>query len=235
MKLFNENQILADVVSENHLLFPVINRLGVNLGFKNSTIRTVCNENKIDIEFFIEIINVFNNENYFPQKKLQQFSVSTIINYLNKTHEFYRNYYITEIDKLIKQLLSNENIESKVICKFYNNYKNELIEHLKFEETIVFPYIIELSGLGVKKLSAKKKIKYSINDFEKEHSNIDNKISDLRNFIIRYLSVYYDFNTCNSLLSSLFLFEKDLQNHTRIEEKILFPKAKYLEKSVITK
>jgi len=235
MKLFHENQILADVISENHLLFPVINRLGVNLGFKNSTIKTICAENKIDIEFFIEIINVFNNENYFPQKKLQQFSVSTIINYLNKTHEFYRNYYIAEIDKLIKQLLNNDNIESKSIRKFYQNYQNELIEHLKFEENIVFPYIIELSNLDVKKLPAKMKINYSINDFEKEHSNIDNKISDLRNFIIRYLSVSYDNNTCNSLLSALFLFEKDLQNHTRIEEKILFPKAKLLEKLVTTK
>ena len=162
-------------------------------------------------------------------------SVSTIINYLNKTHEFYRNYYIAEIDKLIKQLLNNDNIESKSIRKFYQNYQNELIEHLKFEEDIVFPYIIELSNLDVKKLPAKMKINYSINDFEKEHSNIDNKISDLRNFIIRYLSVSYDNNTCNSLLSALFLFEKDLQNHTRIEEKILFPKAKLLEKSFTTK
>ncbi len=235
MKLFNENQILADIISENHLLFPVIKRLGVNLGFQNSTIKKVCNQNKIEIEFFIEIINVFNNEHYFPQEKLQQFSTKTIIDYLIKTHEFYRNYYISEINKLIKQLLSNENIESKVICKFYNNYQNELIEHLKFEETIVFPYIIELSDTSVKKLFVKKKINYSINDFEKEHSNIDNKISDLRNFIIRYLSESYDFNTCNSLLSFLILFEKDLQNHTRIEEKILFPKAKVLEKSAKTK
>jgi len=30
-------------------------------------------------------------------------------------------------------------------------------------------------------------------------------------------------------------YEKDLKNHTRIEEKILFPKAKLLEKLVTTK
>jgi regulator of cell morphogenesis and NO signaling len=55
---------------------------------------------------------------------------------------------------------------------------------------------------------------------------------DLKNIIIKYLPPNYDLNIGNSLLASLFMFEKDLKNHSRIEDKILIPKVRQLEKMI---
>jgi regulator of cell morphogenesis and NO signaling len=53
---------------------------------------------------------------------------------------------------------------------------------------------------------------------------------DLKNILIKYLPPDYDLNIGNSLLASLFMFEKDMKNHARIEDKILVPKVRMLEK-----
>ena len=61
---------------------------------------------------------------------------------------------------------------------------------------------------------------------------MDEKMFDLKNIIIKYLPPNYDSNIGNSLLSSLFMFEKDMNNHSRIEDKILIPKVRQLEKLI---
>ena len=88
MEFFNEKDKLADVIHKDHTLLPVINRLGLKLGFGDSTIKQLCNRNGIDVTFFVEIINVFRNEHYFSEKKLLNFSVTIVIDYLRETHKY---------------------------------------------------------------------------------------------------------------------------------------------------
>ena len=70
MQLFDKNTRFADLIHENYLLLPVINRFGIRLGFKDKTIEDICNEKKLDINFFLAIINAFHNHNYFPETEL---------------------------------------------------------------------------------------------------------------------------------------------------------------------
>ena len=236
MELFNENSKLATVIEKDPSLLPVINRLGVRLGFGDRTIREICNEKKIDLNFFVETINVFHYESYFPEKRLIDFSVSMVIDYLIKTHLYYKEFLVPENDRLIELFLSASQTESKengLIRKFYSSFKNEFIEHINFEEKVLFPYIIELNAAVENQKDIKNFLKkYPENivfDFEAEHLDIDNKIDDLKNIIIKYLPPNYDQNRGNAFLSNIFLFEKDLKNHSRIEDHILLPKVKQLE------
>ncbi len=238
MNFFNENSRLAEIINTDHLLLPVMNRLGIKLGFENQTIKQVCKKQNLDLNFFIEIINVFHNENYFPEKKLLDFSVSLVIDYLKETHKYYTEYVISEIDRLIDLLLKNKNNicpEDEIIRKFYRKYKEELIQHIRFEEQQVFPYILTLDSVSHSERDKKdfpnQYKNYSITNFEKEHSNIDEKVLDLKNIIIKYLPPDYNIYIGNTLVSNLILFEKDLKSHTRIEDKILIPKVKNLEKT----
>ncbi len=42
MELFNENNKLVSVIHKDHSLLPVINRLGIKLGFGDLTIGEIC-------------------------------------------------------------------------------------------------------------------------------------------------------------------------------------------------
>jgi regulator of cell morphogenesis and NO signaling len=70
---------------------------------------------------------------------------------------------------------------------------------------------------------------YSIQSFEKEHTNVDEKLFDLKNIIIKYLEPNYAHRICNDFLYELFQFERDLTDHARIEDKILVPKVMRIE------
>ena len=70
----------------------------------------------------------------------------------------------------------------------------------------------------------------SIRDYEEEHGDVDSKLLDLQNIIIKYLHEEYDDNKCNTLLTTLYNFEDDLRDHARIEDKIMVPKVLQIEK-----
>jgi regulator of cell morphogenesis and NO signaling len=239
MELFNESNKLASVIHKDHSLLPVINRLGVRLGFGDKTIRNICDELAIDPDFFVEIINVFHYESYFPEKKLMTLSVVHVVDYLIKTHDYYRNYLIPEIDRLLHLFLSScegQCPESELIHNFYEKLQEECIAHFKTEEDDEFPFIIALNRvIDTKVGKAEFRAKYGhfeMRDFEEDHSNIDDKMFDLENIIIKYLPPNYNQNIGNSLLANLFMFEKDLKNHSRIEDYILLPKVNQLIKAL---
>jgi len=239
MELFNENNKLATVIHKDHTLLPVINRLGIKLGFGDLTIRELCIKEGIDVTFFMEIINVFHDENYFPEKKLRDFSVTIVIDYLQKTHRYYLDYVIPEQERLIELFMercTNGRQEMELISKFYNKFKEEFTSHLQFEEVHVFPYILELNEIilnpSKKSNFLKQNQNIAVKGFEEEHGNMDEKMFDLKNIIIKYLPPNYDLNIGNSLLTNLFMFEKDMKNHSRIEDKILIPKVNQLEKMI---
>lgn len=239
MELFNENSKLAEIIHKDPSLLPVINRFGIKLGFGDRTVGNICTDKNIDINFFIETINVFHFEGYFPEKRLLDFSIKIVIDYLVKTHQYYLNYLIPENDRLIELFLSSTNSEStenSLVKKFYSKFKDEFLLHINFEEKEMFPYILELdnaiSNNNNQKFFAEKYKGFSIDGFEKEHSNMDDKMDDLKNIIIKYLPPNYDQNRGNTFLANIFSFEKDLTNHSRIEDNILIPKVKQLEKIV---
>ena len=237
MIFFNENSKLAEIIDHDHMLLPVINRLGVKLGFENQTIKQACKKQNLDIQFFIEIINVFHNENYFPEKKLVSFPVILVVDYLKATHNYYTEFVIPEIERLIEKLINNKlHPESEIIRKFFKKYKEELSSHIGFEEKKVFPYVLKLNAASNseinKEIFLNEYSNFTIQNFEDEHSDIDEKILDLKNIIIKYLPPDYNTYIRNALLSHLILFDKDLKSHTRIEDKILIPKVKSMEKGL---
>ncbi|HEY3389508.1 MAG TPA: hypothetical protein VGK38_08065, partial [Prolixibacteraceae bacterium] len=201
MELFNASGKLATVIHKDHTLLPVINRLGVKLGFGDLTIKQLCDKEGIDVTFFIEIINVFHNENYFSEKKLLDFSVTIVIDYLLKTHKYYLDFVMPEQERLVDLFLlkcSNGCKENELIRKFHTKFREEFVNHLDIEETHVFPYILKLNEAvhdPSKKSAFSEQYKdFTIKGFEKEHVNMDEKMYDLKNIIIKYLPPNYDLN-----------------------------------------
>lgn len=229
MDRFTRQNKIIDLVEANYHLLPVINRFGINLGNKNNSLEQICLAQNINVDFFLVIVNTFHNDEFFPETELKSFSTSLIIDYLKKTHQHYIEYVIPKLESLLKQIIESNKTEIHqldIIEQFYHKYKEELILHINEEEQEVFPYIVNLVEKG------QKNDYYSIHSFEKEHHNVDVKLNDLKNLIVKYIEPVYDNNTCNEFLISLFRFEKDIKDHARIEDKILIPQVLELEKQL---
>lgn len=234
--LIRKEMKLADVIHHDHNLLPVINRFGIHLGFGDKNIETICKENEIKLGFFITIVNTFHDRQYFPKQHLQSFPASLLINYLLKTHQYYIEDKIPKIEALIKEMIANANINEEVyllLQNFFNEYKDELTNHIEREEKRVYPYAIALedainsgtfSGEFQKQLDS-----YSIHEYEEDHDDIEEKLFDLKNIIIKYLPAPINDQLCFHILDDLFMLEKDLNEHARIENMILIPKVEAME------
>ncbi|MDR0661683.1 MAG: hemerythrin domain-containing protein [Prevotellaceae bacterium] len=240
MMLITTKTKLADAICYNYLLIPLINRFGIRLGFGDKDVETVCKEHGIDADFFTTILNTFTFENYFSEKKLKSFSIPQWIDYLRKTHVYYREVQLPIIENhlnfLIKSIGNDDNKNMEPIGKFFAKYKQELLAHLTREDEETFPYIERLLALkdkpNSKEIYEERSKEYSIKVFEREHDNVDEKLFDLKNILIKYLSGNYDQSLCNTVIFELSRLENDLKDHTRLENKILIPMVEELEKTI---
>lgn len=227
---------LADVIHHDFNLIPVIHRFGIQLGFGDQTIEEICQHKEINIEFFLTILNAFHDPQYFPKKQLQSFPASMLVDYLRKAHQYYLNDKIPEIESLINQMTENEqmNKETYLLMKnFFNEYEKEFSSHTDREEKQVYPYIIALEKAiqtaSVDEALLSRMNAYSINDYESEHDNVEDKLFDLKNIIIKYLPISKNDKLSFQILRELFALEKDLNEHARIEDMILVPKVEAME------
>ena len=70
---------------------------------------------------------------------------------------------------------------------------------------------------------------YSVIKYRDRHNDIEEKLTDLKNLLIKYLPQKNDQQIRRKLLFSLFELEFDIHIHTRIEESILIPLVEKLE------
>jgi regulator of cell morphogenesis and NO signaling len=239
--LITKNIKMADVIHMNYFTLSVLNRFGIELGFGDKTVVEVCKKVNIDVDFFLEIANAFVDKDYFPKKQLQSFSVKLITDYLRKTHYEYHQIKVPEIENLIEDMVKSGYTDKEnlvLLKKFFNDYKQELLNHTQREETVVFPYAISIEDAYNSKTLENSVFDlmetYSISIFQNEHENIDEKLFDLKNIIIKYLPKQKKSENCHKLLYELFSLEQDMIDHSRIEDKVFVPKIRDMEK-VITK
>ena len=237
--IFSKNIKMADVILNNHHLLSVISRFEINLGFGEKTIEEVCAEHKVNVDFFLEIVNAFNEPGYFPENHLESFPLSLIISYLINTHNYYLDRKIPEINSMISLLLqeSKEPMQKELILieKFFNEYRDNLTAHIQREETIVYPYILKLeqynkdmdsiSEQEVKELKA-----YAIERYAVEHDDIQESLYDLKSLIIKYLPPQENNILCYKILGQLGHLEKDINDHSNMENRVLIPRVELLER-----
>jgi regulator of cell morphogenesis and NO signaling len=239
MKLFTSGTRMADVIHGNYLLLPVISRFRISLGFGEETVGDTCRKHGIDIEFFLAIINAFTSETYFPQKKLKTVNILTIVEYLEKTHVYYTRKQLPLLERLMAKLEKSRTINRKnfdLIRTFFEGYKKELVDHLKREDRKTFPYVKRIYRICHADPAARRKDKmfprYSMQIYKREHNDVDEKLFDLKNILIKYIRPGEDEDLLNEIIFELFRLERDIMDHTRIENKILLPLVSHMERAL---
>jgi regulator of cell morphogenesis and NO signaling len=240
--LIQKEMKMADVIHHDHFLIPVINRFGIHLGFGDKTIEELCRENNVNTVFFLTILNAYHDHEYFPRKHLQSFPAHLLVNYLVKSHQYYLEIKVPEIEKLIDELPEETDLDKetlRLLQNFFLEYKQELINHIQREEERVYPYILELekavSSGNVPDSVFRQMNDYPITEYEAEHKNVEEKLLDLKNIIIKYLPDTNNDKPFFMILKELFALENDLNDHARIEDLILVPKVETMETALKSK
>jgi regulator of cell morphogenesis and NO signaling len=220
----------SDIIISNPYLMLMLEHFEVNMEVREKTVSEICSENKISTDLFLIIANLFNGFKPTPLTDYSPDDILTIIKYLKNCHRYYLDEKCPQIQKYIAVINSiNKHSEILMIGKFFDKYFREVIEHLDYEDDVVFPYVIGLNENLAHKKQALTEINYSVTEYRDHHNDIEEKLTDLNNLLIKYIPQQNDQQVRRQLLLSLFELEYDLNIHSRIEETILIPMVEKME------
>ena len=227
---------LAEVIHHNYHLIPIISRFRIKFGFGDKTVEQVCLQSNIHTEFFIGIVNAFCNKDYSPTSKLQAIPLKHTVDYLLKSHNYFNNIKLPLIEILINKLVWEDADHKKnkdILKKFFDQYRKEVIEHTAHEEKEIYPFILTLEECylgGVADENCVKNLKdKSVKDYEETHDELNSALLDLKNIIIKYLPPADNPEITDRILTEIFSLEKDMEDHTEIEDTVLVPIALKME------
>lgn len=233
---------MADVIHYNYLLLPVINRLGIQLGFGDQSIEAVCEQEGVDVDFFLIIINAFLDHDIDKLLKIKKVSVEKVVTYLKATHQYYLERMIPELENRINNLIQHSEINQEqfiLVKNFFEEYKNELYTHTQLEEKTVYPYVVSVFNAyknnDLSDSLASRIKSCPIGTYAEEHTDIETKLFDLKNILIKYLPKPRVSYLRNQVLTALFKLEDDLNDHSRIENMVLVPMIADMENKLISK
>ena len=179
---------MCDLVCDRYAVLQVMSRFGIALGFGDKTIAEVCAESRVDAATF-----------------------RSLTDYLHNSHGYFLDFRLPAIRrKLIEAVDCALSDVSFAIMRFFDEYAAEVQRHMSYEEQTVFPYVESL-------LSGEKNTAYSIDIFRRQHDQIDIKLRELKNIIIKYYPSGSS-NELNGVLFDIFNCEHELASHNAVED-----------------
>lgn len=214
---------MSDLVCENYSTLLIMSRFGIALGFGDRTIEEVCKAADVDTATFLAVVNMMLDEEPLAENEYAEISVEAFMHYLHNSHDYYLDYRLPAIRAKLVAALDGSDV-AVVITRFFDEYATEVRKHMSYEEHTLLPYVRAL-------LNGDKPVDYDINTFERQHDDVEEKMTDLKNILIKYYRAD-DHNELNVVLFDIFSIEKDLASHNFVENNLLVPIVKQLESQI---
>ena len=192
---------MADVLAEHNELIPVLNRFGIRIGVGNKSVQEICTEHQLNTDLILTVLNVYLDENYLPESSLTLFDAEPIADYFRHTVENYLHALVPNIEVHLNALIATAGTDNREMGMIQMLF-------LKFKERMI-NYL-------------QKNAEYS-DDFP------DDLLHDLKNILIKHLSVEHNQNLSYAVIYSLHAFGKDLAAHNRLRNRVLQPKLSELD------
>jgi regulator of cell morphogenesis and NO signaling len=216
---------MSILTASHYKILLVLCRFGISLGFGEKSIDEVCKENSVDTATFLSIVDLILDKNNKLDVNEIQCDANEIVIYLQNSHSFFLDFRFKTIRQELSQILKNDNNElSKAVLFYFDEYITEVRKHMEYEEKTFFPYIWQL-------LENKRNKTYSVETFVKQHNQIEERLKEFKWLIIKYYPIKSS-NELNSVLFDIFSCEEDLLSHNLIEDRLLVPLVRKIEKEL---
>jgi regulator of cell morphogenesis and NO signaling len=237
-----ENQRIYNVVDNDFRYAKVLDSFGVNF-YKcgDLTINEICKIKGIKKESLLGYRISLDESFDLDFGTLENSPLNLVIEYLKHNH----SYFIKNKLPYIKDLISNLDIEDKSY-PFFEDLKfifpffyEDFVDHILEEEKFIFTHIQNLSSSRVKGSDHAKLFfalkNISLKEIADEHMNEDSEMSGIRGLTKNYSLDNIDNLHLKVIFQELKDFDNELEIHSDIENKILFPRALELENLISDK
>ena len=106
--LVKQSYTLTDILEANKMANAILLRYDINRE-NNSSLSAICVDKEINTSFLIDIINHFDDQSHTKLEDFCAYEIPTLIDYLERSHNFYRNIILPKICISLDRLLSSSN------------------------------------------------------------------------------------------------------------------------------
>ena len=229
-KVYTPTDKMSDIICDNYSLLQVMSSFDIPLGFGDASVEEVCQTNQVDCHTFLAVVNFINKGHSRSSLPYVDLSVQALMHYLKNAHHYFLDFQLPTIRRKLLEAIdcSTDGEVTILILKFFDGYVQEVRNHMNYEDAHVFTYVEKL-------LKGEKDEAYDINMFVRHHHHIDEKLTELKNSIIKYYPVNQNAYRMNSVLFDIFNCEKDLALHTDVEDYLFVPAVLQLEENIKNK
>ena len=197
----------------------------------------ICQDDEINIDLLLDLINCYDDLDFLKKTSFEEYSIPDLIDYLEKSHQYYLLKRIPEIEQSLEKLTQQESFTfNYVLLMFFKEYKKDIISHFKTEDEILFPFCKVLHNYLQKNsqedlifiLENQKKAFSIMGDHQQNKDGID----DLQNVLLKYSPNNKKLSYFEIFLNQMSVFQHDLKIHAEIEENILVKKTTKLLNSL---
>lgn len=217
---------MIDLISDNYSLLQVMSRFGLSLGFGDKTVSEVCRMNGVHCGTFLTVVNFIAEGFSRLGSEADQLSIPALVDYLRQAHIYFLDFCLPAIRrKLIEAIDCSENDVSFLILKFFDEYMREVRKHMEYEERTVFKYVDALLQGNAPK-------NYQISTFSKHHAQVGERLTELKNIIIKYCPTKANNNLLNAALFDIYACEEGLESHCHVEDFLFVPAILKIERRI---
>lgn len=215
---------MIDLIGDNYSLLQVMSRFGLSLGFGDKTVKEVCEMNGVDSRTFLVVVNFIAEGFSRLDSEDDGISIPALVDYLRQAHIYFLDFCLPAIRcKLIEAIDCSEDEVAFLILKFFDEYTKEVRKHMDYEEKTVFKYVDALLRNNAPK-------GYQISTFSKHHDQVGEKLTELKNLIIKYCPAKANVNLLNTALFDIYACEEGLDSHCKVEDYLFVPAILKLER-----
>ena len=225
--LYDSSRKMSELITSEPGLVLILQRMGLALGFGDLSIGQVCAKHGVSAEFFLLLCNIYTHNGYAPPlDRILSTPMQQLVPYLRLSHDYYVSKRLPHIEHHLHHIAEHlsERVAT-VLMRFFAAYKRDVTEHFAHEEQMVYPHVEALQR-------GERDMRYSIGDFVDSHGNLVDKLSDLVQIIFKYLPEEATTDDAVDVVYDILQVSNDLNKHSLIEEKVLVPYVKQLEKEV---
>lgn len=217
----------AEVILQHPRTLNVFERLHIPLGLHEKTLGQIAQEHAISAHLLLALLHITLHGTPPSPAQLEENDALTLVEYLLKSHEFYSQEASPRIMSLIQNAaIQGNNQNMALVEQFFHKYTQEIELHFDYEMRTAFPYIQQLFT----QKNEKPQSQYCVKEYQQHHSNIEAKLTDLQNLLVKYLPQEEPYPIRRTLIQEITTLGNDLAIHTTIENEILIPLVEQKEK-----
>lgn len=219
---FTENDRLKTLVEEEPGLLGVLNRFGLSLGFGDATVKGACAADGVDCPTFLAVCNFMTDRG----GRTDGASLQPLMAYLRRAHVYFLDFLLPAIRRKLIEAINCTDVNdiAFLMLKFFDDYTQEVRNHMEHENTDIFKYVTALQG-------GEATGKYRISEYSLSHESMADKLAELKDIFIYHYHVK-DNEILTSALEDIIRCGEELTLHCDVENRLFIPAVEALERTV---